>query len=142
MKHNLFDTDMEDDKNVLSHSDEMKIIEMAKDSSIGTLQGAMKAFCANEEMAHGFDSQSLTLLYPEYKDLKSGGPEMLTTDQGWITKVLNKVHKAPMTRVRTKFADIRNIENLRGKGYTKAQQKVLSGDISVIYRTTDAQRHS
>ena len=132
-------SDMEDDKNVLSHSDEMKIIEMAKDSSIGTLQGAMKAFCANEEMAHGFDSQSLTLLYPEYKDLKSGGPEMLTTDQGWITKVLNKVHKAPMTRVRTKFADIRNIENLRGKGYTKAQQKVLSGDISVIYRTTDAQ---
>ena len=139
MKHNVFDKETEQQENVLSHSDEMKIVEMAKDSSIGTLKGAMKAFCDNEELAHGFDSQSLTLMFPEYKDVKPGAPEMLTTDQGWITKVLNKVHKSPLTRVRTRYTDIRDIENIRAKGYTKGTQKALQGDISALYRTSDAQ---
>jgi len=138
MKHNVFDKETEQE-NVLSHSDEEKILEMAKDSSIGSLKGAMKAFCENEELAHGFDSQTLTLMFPEYKDVKSGAPEMLTTDQGWITKVLNKVHKSPLTRIRTRFVDIRDIENIRAKGYTKGTQKALQGDISALYRTSDAQ---
>lgn len=138
MKHNVFDKETEQE-NVLSHSDEEKILEMAKDSSIGSLKGAMKAFCENEELAHGFDSQTLTLMFPEYKDVKPGAPEMLTTDQGWITKVLNKVHKSPLTRIRTRFVDIRDIENIRAKGYTKGTQKALQGDISALYRTSDAQ---
>ena len=139
MKHNVFDKETSNE-NVLSHSDEMKILEMAKDSSIGTLKGAMKAFCDNEELAHGFDSQSLSILFPEYQDVKPGAPEMLTTDQGWITKVLNKVHKIPMTKVRVRFSDIRNIENLRAKGYNdKTAQKAINGDISALYRVADAQ---
>ena len=139
MKHNLFDQETEQDSNVLSHSDEEKILDMAKNSSIGTLKGAMQAFCESEELAHGFDTQTLTLMFPEYKDVKPGAPEMLTTDQGWITKVLNKVRKSPLTRVRTLFTDIRDIENLRAKGYTKGTQKTLTGDISALYRTSDAQ---
>ena len=139
MKHNVFDKETEVQENVLSHSDEMKIVEMAKDASIGTLKGAMKAFCDNEELAHGFDSQTLTLMFPEYKDVKPGAPEMLTTDQGWITKVLNKVHKSPLTRIRTRYVDIRDIENIRAKGYQKGTQKALQGDVSALYRTSDAQ---
>ena len=138
MKHNLFDKETEQD-NTLSHSDEMKILDMAKDSSIGTLKGAMRAFCDNEELAHGFDSQSLTLLFPEYKDLKPGAPEMLTTDQGWISKVLAKVDKSPISKVRVRFTDIRNIENIRAKGYTKGTQKTLPSDITAIYRVADPQ---
>lgn len=148
MKHNLFDPETQNEENVLSHSDEVKIIEMAKSSNVGTLKAAMKAFCEDESLSHGFDSQSLTLLFPEYKDVKPGAPEMLTTDQGWITKVLNKVHKSPISRIRTRFADIRELEkvkadnsvnSLRAKGYTKGAQKALSGDISMLYRTTDPQ---
>ena len=139
MKHNLFDKDTEQQSNTLSHSDEEKILSMAKDSSIGSLKGAMKAFCDDEALAHGFDTQSLTLLFPEYKDLKPGAPEMLTTDQGWITKVLAKVNKIPMSKVRVRFTDIRDIENIRAKGYTKGTQKTLPGDISAIYRVADAQ---
>lgn len=139
MKHNLFDKETEPETNVLSHSDEMKILQMAKDSSIGTLKGAMKAFCNDEALAHGFDTESLTLLFPEYKDLKPGAPEMLTTDQGWITKVMAKVNKIPMSKVRVRFTDIRDIENIRAKGYTKGTQKTLPGDISAIYRVADAQ---
>lgn len=138
MKHNLFDKET-GNENVLSHSDEMKILEMAKDSSIGTLKGAMKAFCDNAELAHGFDSQSLSILFPEYQDVKPGAPEMLTTDQGWITKVLEKVHKIPMTKVRVRFADIRDIENLRAKGFKKGTQKALAGDVAALYRVADAQ---
>lgn len=138
MKKNLFDNETMEE-NALSHSDEMKIVEMAKQSNVGSLKAAMKAYCDEQELAHGFDSQSLTLLFPEFKDVKPGAPEMLTTDQGWITKVLNKVHKSPLTHIRVRFADVRNIENIRAKGYVKGTQKALTGDISVLYRTTDPQ---
>lgn len=138
MKKNLFDQESAEE-NVLSHSDEMKIVEMAKAPHIGSLKAAMKAFCEDAELAHGFDSQSLTLLFPEYKDLKPGAPEKLTDDQGWITKVLQKVHKSPLTHIRVRFADIRNIENLRAKGYKKGERKTLTGDISVLYRVVDPQ---
>ena len=139
MQRNLFDKGTEKETNVLTHSDEMKILNMAKDSSIGTLKGAIKAFCDDEALAHGFDSESLTLLFPEYKDLKPGAPEMLTTDQGWITKVLAKINKIPISKVRVRFTDIRDIENIRAKGYTKGTQKTLPGDISAIYRVADPQ---
>lgn len=141
MKHNAFDQELVEQGSTLSHSDEVKILEMAKSSSIGTLKGAMKAFVEDAELAHGFDSQSLTLLFPEHKDLKTGAPEMLTDDQGWITKVLNKVSKSPLTHVRVRFTDIRQIEDEnRAKGYKqKGDKKTLTGDISVIYRVTDPQ---
>jgi hypothetical protein len=66
---------------------------------------------------------------------------MLTDDQGWITKVLNKVHKSPLTHIRVRFTDIRQIEEQnRAKGYKqKGTQKQLTGDISVLYRVTDPQ---
>lgn len=141
MKHNAFDQELVEQGSTLSHGDEVKILEMAKSSSIGTLKGAMKAFVEDAELAHGFDSQSLTLLFPEHKDLKTGAPEMLTDDQGWITKVLNKVSKSPLTHVRVRFTDIRQIEEAnRAKGYKqKGTQKTLTGDISVVYRVTDPQ---
>lgn len=141
MKHNAFDQELVEQGSTLSHSDEVKILEMAKSSSIGTLKGAMKAFVEDAELAHGFDSQSLTLLFPEHKDLKTGAPEMLTDDQGWITKVLNKVSKSPLTHVRVRYTDVRQIEEAnRAKGYKqKGTQKALTGDISVVYRVTDPQ---
>lgn len=140
MKHNAFDADTKQEETYLSHADEEAIIRNAKNSAVGTLKNAIAAYCNEKGLEHGFDTQSTTFLLPEYKDLKSGAPEMLTDDQGWISKVLQKVHKSPMTRIRTRFTDIRNIENLRAKGYKqKGDRKALTGDYSVIYRTTDAQ---
>lgn len=139
MQHNLFDKETAKESNVLTHSDEMKIVSLMKEPNIGTLKGAIKTFCDNEALAHGFDSQSLTLLFPEYQDLKPGAPEMLTTDQGWISKVLSKINKIPIAKVRVRFTDIRDIENIRAKGYTKGTQKTLPGDVSAIYRVADPQ---
>lgn len=140
MKHNVFDTDTKQEETYLSHADEEAIIKNAKNSAVGTLKNAIAAYCNEKGLEHGFDTQSTAFLLPEYKDLKSGAPEMLTDDQSWISKVLQKVHKSPMTRIRTRFTDIRNIENLRAKGYKqKGERKVLTGDYGVLYRTTDAQ---
>lgn len=140
-KHNAFEQEYDgnEERNYLSHADEEKIINDAKNPRVGTLKNAIAAYCEDEGFQHGFDTQSLTLMFPEYKDLKPGAPEMLTDDQGWISKVLAKVHKSPMTRIRTRFTDIRDIENLRAKGYKKGERKTLTGDVSVLYRTTDAQ---
>ena len=140
MKHNVFDNDRQDEANVLSYTDQTAIINMAKTSTIGSLQHAMDLFAEQNPdsvLAHGIEN--ISQLFPDYKDVRMGAPEMLTTDQGWIQKVLNKVHKSPISRIRTRQADLRNIEALRAKGYTKGTLKGEVGNFTLIHRTTDPQ---
>lgn len=136
VKHNVFDRDTDTQDSFLSHSDQEMIIENAKKTTVGSLSAAMELFAQeNGQLAHGIDN--IDVLFPEYKDVRPGAPELLTTDQGWITKVLNKVHKSPISRIRTRQADIRNIENLRAQGYTKGKKKAEVGNFSIVRRTTD-----
>lgn len=140
MKHNVFDNDRQDEANVLSYTDQTAIINMAKTSTIGSLQHAMDLFAEQNPdsvLAHGIEN--ISQLFPDYKDVRPGAPEMLTTDQGWIQKVLQKVHKSPISRIRTRQADLRNIEELRAKGYTKGTLKGEVGNFKLIHRTTDPQ---
>lgn len=138
MKHNVFDQD-DAQTNVLMHSDQEKILNLAKSNSVGSLQTAISIFAEQnpEVMAHGIDN--IETLFPDYKDVRPGAPEMLTTDQGWVGKVLAKVHKSPISRIRTRQADLRNIEGLRAKGYKKGAQKGYVGNIKLLHRTTDPQ---
>lgn len=142
MKHNVFDSYDEQD-NYLSHADEQNIINMAKSSSVGTLQEAIAIYSEeNGSLAHGIDADDLNYLFPEYKDLKPGAPELLTRDQGWVTTVMNGVHKSPISRIRTKQMDARDLQNnrkLRGLGHTKGDQKTLMGNPKLLKRTTDPQ---
>lgn len=140
MKHNVFDNDRQDEANVLSYTDQTAIINMAKTSTIGSLQHAMDLFAEQNPdsvLAHGIEN--ISQLFPDYKDVRPGAPEMLTTDQGWIQKVLKKVHKSPISRIRTRQADLRNVEELRAKGYTKGTLKGEVGNFKLIHRTTDPQ---
>lgn len=140
MKHNVFDNDRQDEANVLSYTDQTAIINMAKTSTIGSLQHAMDLFAEQNPdsvLAHGIEN--ISQLFPDYKDVRPGAPEMLTTDQGWIQKVLQKVHKSPISRIRTRQADLRNIEELRAKGYMKGTLKGEVGNFKLIHRTTDPQ---
>lgn len=139
MKHNVFDTDKQNDTAVLSHADQASILSMAKSNSVGSLQTAISIFAEQnpDALAHGIEG--IEALFPEYKDVRPGAPELLTTDQGWVGKVLKKVHKSPISRIRTRQADVRNIENLRAKGYKKGAQKGYVGNIQLIHRTTDPQ---
>ena len=155
MKHNVFDTDYERD-DVLTHADQAEILSMAKQPGM-TFQTALNTYAAN----NGFDADTLQhdgvsvsgftqtpmqlggltvdALFPEYKDVRPGAPELITNDQGWIGTVLSKVHKSPISRIRTGQVDIRKIDDLRAKGYKKGAQKGLTGNFQLVRRTTDPQ---
>lgn len=138
MKHNVFDNEKQ--TNCLSHADQESIVSMAKSSNVGSLRTAMDIYAEQNPdtaLAHGINS--VETLFPDYKDVRHGAPDMITTDQGWVNEVLKKVHKSPISRIRTRQADVRNIENRRAKGYTKGTLKTYTGNIDLIHRTTDPQ---
>lgn len=138
MKYNAFDTNEVGQRNVLSHSDEETIVEMAKNKAVGTLQNAIECFTEeNDTLAHGIDE--IDALFPEYKDVYPGAPEMITRDQGWVGTVMQKVHKSPISRIRTRQADVRG-DDLRAFGYgEKGSMKKMPGNIKLLKRTTDPQ---
>ena len=147
MKHNVFDQDEIQNGGVLTHSDQMDIINLAKSSNVGSFQTALEYYAEENSLSHdalagGFVQSgdgNVTTLFPEYKDVRPGAPELITSDQGWISVVMSKVHKSPISRIRTSQVDIRNIDTLRAKGYKKGKEKTLAGNFKLVRRTTDPQ---
>lgn len=135
MKHNVFDNDMQTPQNVLTHSDQEAIIELAKSKNVGSFQTALELY-AEDHLAHGIDS--IESLFPEYELTNPGAPEMLTRDQTWVESVLNKAHKSPISRIRTRHADVR-AEDIRAMGYKKTKEKKLIANLKLLNRTTDPQ---
>ena len=143
MKHNVFDTDdmyEMGSENYLSHADEEAIIDLAKKSSCGSLKQAMEIYAEeNGFLAHGFEDAALAKLFPDYELTKSGAPELLERDQSWISGVMSKIHKSPISRIRTRQADAR-IAELRAKGYQKkGDKKTLMEQIKLLGRQIDPQ---
>ena len=142
MKHNAFDNEETvTDDTVLTHADQAAILELAKSSRCGSLQEAIRMYCdENEELAHSFEAgaDGIEMLFPEFKDVKPGAPELITRDQTWVGAVMRKVHKSPIARVRTRQADI-TAESNRAQGYQKGAKKKDSGIIKLLKRTTDPQ---
>ena len=140
VKHNVFENDKQTPDNVLSHAEGMEILELAKSYGGGSLMAAMEAWGDQngKALSHAdLGINNISTLFPEHELVKKGAPETLTTDQGWIGKVLGKVNKSPMSRLRTRQADVRNIEGRRAKGYKKGTEKDLAGNIDLLGRTTD-----
>ena len=138
MKHNVFDKPDETQDFTLSHSAQTEIIASAKTKSVGTLQGALKLYAEqnSDTLKHGIDD--IEALFPEYKDLKPGAPELITRDQGWVGVVMSKVHKSPISRIRTRNMDARG-DDIRAHGYQKGKRKTPSGNMKLMKRTTDPQ---
>lgn len=171
MKYNAFEGAPKKRSGVISHSDQEAILSMAKESRIGTFKEAMKVYAEENYLMHddeepaadptpvpetsmyvgGFDDttnmpgESITsfkAILPEYKDLHSGAPQLVTDDMGWVDVVMRKTHKSPISRIRTGQVDIREAETegaLRAKGYQKGNKKQLTGNIKMARRTTDPQ---
>lgn len=143
MKSNVFDQTPKNDT-VLSHADQQAIINMAKSSSVGSLQEAIRIyFDENENLQHGFvdaeGNEAIEKLFPDFKNVQTGAPDTLKRDLSWVDSVMNKVHKSPYSRIRTRNADAR-IADLRAKGYQKkGDEKTISGNIKLLSRTTDPQ---
>lgn len=147
MKQNVFDNDERQKTGYLSHSDQEEIIKLAKSSQVGSFQTALQIYAEDHDtLAHdavgGFPETgegNIYNLFPEYKEVRPGAPELITNDQGWISVVMRKVHKSPISRIRTSQVDIRNIDSLRAKGYQKGKAKKVVGNFSLVRRTTDPQ---
>lgn len=138
MKHNVFDQDEMEVDGVLTHADQQSIIELAKQSSVGSLKTAMDIYAEENSLAHGV-FEDYEELFPEYELLKKGEPETLERDQSWIAEVMRKIHKSPISRIRTRQADAR-IAELRAHGYqNKGDEKTKTAQIKLLSRTTDPQ---
>lgn len=141
MKHNVFEDGNQTQTNVLSHSDEEAIISLAKQSNVGSLKQALEIYAEENSstLSHGVFDDNVETLFPEYELLKKGEPETLERDQSWIAAVISKIHKSPISRIRTRQADAR-IAELRAKGYQKkGNYKENMAQIKLLSRTTDPQ---
>ena len=150
VKHNVFDNDEVYEGGALCHADQGEILDMAKNPGM-TFQSALQFYAEDNGLQHadvaaasGFIQDpstdgNVTWLFPEYKDVRPGAPELITNDQGWVGAVMKKVHKSPISRIRTSQVDIRNIDTLRARGYEKGTKKKLTGNFNLVRRTTDPQ---
>ena len=145
MYTNVFDRNAAKPANVLSHADQEEILKMAKAPGM-TLKSAIEMYASehSEALSHAsasnqFGIDDIGLLFPDYKDVKPGAPELLTRDQDWVAQVLSKAVKSPVSRVRTKQIDAR-AKKIRAKGYKNRQnEKAISANLKVLMRTTDPQ---
>ena len=138
MYTNVFDREAVQQVDVLSHADQKEIIEMAKRPGM-TLKSAMAAYVDDHKdtLAHGIEQ--IDTLFPDYKDVYPGAPELLERDHDWVTNVINKARKSPVSRVRTRQIDARAKE-IRAKGYkNRESEKTVSGNLKVLMRNTDPQ---
>ena len=137
MKHNVFDQETTIEDGVLSHSVQMNIINMAKTKAVGSLQDAISIYAEeNGSLSHGIDD--VESLFPEYRDVRPGAPELIQRDQGWVSKVMQKTHKSPISRIRTRQVDVRDDE-FRANGYQKGKYKKEGPNLKLLKRTTDPQ---
>ena len=140
MYTNVFDRGASQPANVLTHADQEEILKMAKAPGM-TLKSAIAAFADDhsDSLAHGIDAEDIGMLFPDYKDVKPGAPELLERDRDWVVQVLSKAAKSPVSRVRTKQIDARAKE-IKAKGYkNRNKEKAISANLKVLMRTTDPQ---
>ena len=73
MKQNLFDNEQQNSENVLCHADQKAILDLARTSSVGSLQTAMKIYAEEHNLEHGAISGftqegtgNVSSMFPEY----------------------------------------------------------------------------
>ena len=145
MKHNIFDQDeIYTDNNIITHADQRAIIDLAKQSNVGTFKEALKIYAEENGLMHSDDNvgifEDYEVLFPELELITKGEPETLEKyDQSWVKPALNKIHKSPFSRIRTRHADAR-VAELKAKGYqNKGDQKTVMNQITIINRETTPQ---
>ena len=127
MHRNVFEN-YEDDR-VLQHGidaeEAMNILQDAKDNG-----QSLKA----TTLAHSIED--IDWLFPEAK-MASATPDWIKRDTGWVAGVLNGVHHTPYSRIKSRFADIREDE-ARARGYIKDEYK-KEETFTLLKRTTTPQ---
>ncbi len=115
MKHNVFDnsdymTGDADDREVLSQSEFNDIMDEARRN--GSLKDTF--------IQHGITN--IDYLFPDAQTVDNE-PGFIKRNDDWVTKVMNKVHHTPFSRIKSVFANI-TADEARAKGYVKGKKKV------------------
>lgn len=115
MKHNVFDnsdsmTGAADDREVLSQSEFNDIMDEARRN--GSLKDTF--------IQHGITN--IDYLFPDAQTVDNE-PGFIKRNDDWVTKVMNKVHHTPFSRIKSVFANI-TADEARAKGYVKGKKKV------------------
>lgn len=121
MKHNVFQNE-ETKENTLSHAEMAEIIGDAKRC------GSMK----ESFLAHGIDN--IEYLFPDAQSITKT-PEWYKRETGWVSGVMNGVHKTPFSRVKSMYADI-TADAARARGYIKGNFKVEETLVALKRTTT------
>jgi HK97 family phage prohead protease len=144
MKFNVFDSSSQDKKTVLSH-DDMKVI-MADAKRCGSLRDAVSHNMEEGVLAHavtdsngnevGYGIADIDYLFPDAKALNNT-PEFIKREDGWVTEVMNGVHRSAFSRVKSTLANI-TMDEARAKGYMKGKLK-KDEVFTLLKRSTDPQ---
>lgn len=127
MHKNVFER--EDDYSVLQHGMDAETATAILEDSVNNGQSLRST-----SLAHGIED--IDWLFPEAK-MASPTPEWIKRDTGWVSGVLNGVHHTPYSRIKSRFADIREDE-ARARGYIKDEYK-KEETFSLLKRTTTPQ---
>lgn len=122
MKHNVFDQETNtENQEVLSHSEMVEIFDEAKRN--GSL--------ADTVLQHGITN--IDYLFPDAKTIDNV-PGFIKREDDWVAGVMAGVHKTPMSRIKSIFANI-TADEARARGYIKGNQKI-DEVFSLLKRTT------
>lgn len=140
MKHNVFEVSEDTQTNVLSHAEELNIINNGR--RLGSLREAVKQFSedtGNELVIQHDDTttygiENIDYLFPEYKNV-TDAPVFIKRDTTWVDEFLGGVKRTPFSRLKSILADI-TADEARAKGYVTGGQKA-DEVITLLNRTTD-----
>ena len=158
VKHNIFDNEVNEKKNTLSHADMQEIMKNAKRT--GSLKQAVEDFGIEKLEALQHDDETPTPKYGvenpygimgKAADVNSLGidalfpdarnyyntPQWISRNMDWVSKFLNAASHSPFARVKTMFADITEDE-ARARGYIKGTLK-KEEVFSLLKRVTEPQ---
>ena len=102
----------------VEHSDinELNIKSIFED---GVKYGSLKDSILKHAETYGI--KEIETLFPEPK-LLNNPPGILNNEIGWVSTVLNGVHKSPFSRIKSQYVDLRD-DAIRARGYLKTNLK-------------------
>ena len=124
MKQNVFENDMENEDQVLTHSEFTEILGDAK--RLGSMKDAF--------LQHGIEN--IDYLFPDAKNLDTP-PQLINREMGWVKKVMGAVHHTPFSRIKSMEANLTE-DDARAKGYIKGNFK-KEQVFALLKRTTTPQ---
>ena len=124
MKHNIFDTDTQED--TLMHANIISDA-IADAKRYGSMRDSFMAHAAANNIT------DIDMLFPEPTSLNTP-PEWIKDDESWVAKIMGAVHHTPFSRVKSMFATLDETE-ARARGYIKGNMKKDLA-LSVLKRTT------